>query len=129
MPITTEPRSWLAAVLGLITLPTSNTPSQREILTSPVSVSTRTSQTWVTALAEYEQLPYETVLPGHGQPGGKEIYAQAREYLSAAKPLVAEATSPEQLKAALIERFPTYRGAILLDVQNMYLFPAAPQEV
>jgi glyoxylase-like metal-dependent hydrolase (beta-lactamase superfamily II) len=85
--------------------------------------------TWLAALAEYEQLPYETVLPGHGQPGGKEIYAQAREYLSAAKPLVAEATSPEQLKAALIERFPTYRGAILLDIQNMYLFPAAPQEV
>jgi glyoxylase-like metal-dependent hydrolase (beta-lactamase superfamily II) len=83
---------------------------------------------WLAALAEYEQLPYETVLPGHGQPGGKEIYAQAREYLSAAKRLVAEVTSAEQLKAALIERFPTYRGAILLDVQNTYLFPAAPQE-
>jgi hypothetical protein len=44
MPITTEPRSWLAAVFGLMTLPTSNMPSQREILASPVSVSTRTSQ-------------------------------------------------------------------------------------
>ena len=31
-------------VFGLMTLPTSNTPTQREILTSPVSLSTRTSQ-------------------------------------------------------------------------------------
>ena len=44
MPITMPPRSWLAAVLGLITRPTSNTPSQRETRTSPVSASTRTSQ-------------------------------------------------------------------------------------
>jgi hypothetical protein len=44
MPITMPPRNWLAAVLGLMTLPTSNTPSHREIRTSPVSVSTRTSQ-------------------------------------------------------------------------------------
>ena len=84
---------------------------------------------WTSDLAEYEQLPYDTVLPGHGQPGGKEIYSQCREYLSAAKSLVAEATSADQLKAALIERFPTYHGELLLDVQNMYLFPPSPQAV
>jgi hypothetical protein len=65
------------------------------------------------------------MLPGHGQPGGKEIYAQDREYLSAARRLVAEATSEEQLKAALIQRFSDYWGEIMLDIQNMYLFPAA----
>jgi hypothetical protein len=63
------------------------------------------------------------MLPGHGQPGGKEIYAQDREYLSAARRLVAEATSEEQLKAALIQRFSDYWGEIMLDIQNMYLFP------
>ena len=82
---------------------------------------------WTSDLAEHEQLPYDTVLPGHGQPGGKEIYSQCRKYLSAAKPLVAEATTAEQLKAALIERFPTYSGELLLDVQNRYLFPT-PQD-
>ena len=44
MPITIPPRSWLAAVFALITVPTSNDPSQRDTRTSPVSGSTRTSQ-------------------------------------------------------------------------------------
>lgn len=44
MPMMMPPRSWLAAVRALITVPTSNTPSQREIRTSMVSGSTRTSQ-------------------------------------------------------------------------------------
>jgi len=88
-------------------------------------IAERRFEDWASALAELEQLPYETVLPGHGEPGGKEIYGQVREYLTAAKALLAEASSGEQLKATLIERFPAYRGEVLLDIQNMYLFPAS----
>ena len=56
----------------------------------------------------------------------RTLYRQVREYLAAAKDLVGMAGSGEQLKASLIERFPTYRGAVLLDIQNGYLFPALP---
>jgi glyoxylase-like metal-dependent hydrolase (beta-lactamase superfamily II) len=82
---------------------------------------------WTAALNQYEQFPYETVLPGHGAPGGKEIYADVRDYLAAAKDLVGAANSGEELKASLIERFPTYRGEALLDLQNIYMFPTAQE--
>jgi glyoxylase-like metal-dependent hydrolase (beta-lactamase superfamily II) len=91
-----------------------------------VFVADRRFEQWTAALRDYERLPYEIVLPGHGAPAGRELYGQVREYLAAAKDLVERAESGEQLKASLIERFPDYRGEILLDVQNMYLFPASP---
>ena len=81
---------------------------------------------WAATLTDYERLPYTTVLPGHGEPGGPELYDQAREYLATAQDLVHRAQTAEQLKASLAERFPAYRGALLLDIQNMYLFPAKP---
>jgi hypothetical protein len=65
------------------------------------------------------------VLPGHGQPSRKEIDGQDRDDLSVAQGFVAEAATGEQLKAARIERLPTDRATIMLDVQNMYLFPTA----
>jgi glyoxylase-like metal-dependent hydrolase (beta-lactamase superfamily II) len=78
---------------------------------------------WTSALTDYERLPYDTVLPGHGEPGGKDLYQQVRDYLAAAKNLIAQASSGEQRKASLTERFPSYGGAVLLDLQNGYLFP------
>jgi len=41
--------------------------------------------TWHEALDHYETLPRTRILPGHGAPGGKELFAQRREYLTAAK--------------------------------------------
>ena len=41
--------------------------------------------TWHEALDHYETLPYPRILPGHGAPGGKELFAQMREYMTAAK--------------------------------------------
>ena len=51
MPITIPPRSWLAAVFALTTVPMSNTPTHRVTRTSPVSGSTRTSQNCAPAAA------------------------------------------------------------------------------
>src|SRR5690606_1508933 len=51
IPITIPPRSWLVAVFGLITRPTSNTATQRVTRTSPVSSSTATSQKWAPGAA------------------------------------------------------------------------------
>ena len=36
-------------------------------------------------LSTVETLPCTRILPGHGAPGGKELFAQMREYLTAAK--------------------------------------------
>ena len=33
----------------------------------------------------YETLPCTRILPGHGAPGGKDLFAQMREYLTAAQ--------------------------------------------
>ena len=42
--------------------------------------------TWHEALDHhYETLPYTRILPGHGAPGGKELFAQMRECMTAAK--------------------------------------------
>jgi hypothetical protein len=40
---------------------------------------------WHEALDHYKTLPYTRILPGHGAPGGRELFAQMREYLTAAK--------------------------------------------
>lgn len=89
-------------------------------------VAERRFDTWAAAIEQYKQLPYDTVLPGHGAPGGKELYDQVLDYLAAAESAVEQATTGEQLKTTLTQRFPDYRGVILLDVQNMILFPFPP---
>jgi hypothetical protein len=60
MPMMMPPRSWLAAVFGLITRPQSNDPSQRDTRTSPESSRTRTSQN----CAPYEPIEYFIVSRG-----------------------------------------------------------------
>jgi hypothetical protein len=82
-------------------------------------VADRRFDEWSAGLTEYERLPYEAVLPGHGQPGGKEIYGHDREYLAAAKRIVAEASSGEQLRGGpdralpgLPRRAPTRRRRV-----------------
>ena len=41
--------------------------------------------TWHEALDHYETLPYTRILPEHRAPGGKELFAQLPEYMTAAK--------------------------------------------
>jgi glyoxylase-like metal-dependent hydrolase (beta-lactamase superfamily II) len=81
-------------------------------------------ESWAAAIDEYRRLPYDTVLPGHGEPGGTELYDRVLEYLVAARPVVEQSSTGEELKARLVERFPDYRGVAILDIQNMYMFPA-----
>lgn len=88
-------------------------------------VADRRFDTWAAVIEQYKQLPHDAVLPGHGPPGGKQLYDQVLDYLAAAKPAVEEATAGEQLKTTLTKRFPDHRGVSLLDIQNMYLFPPA----
>jgi hypothetical protein len=50
-----------------------------------VSLGERLFATWHEALDHYEILPYTRLLPRHGAAGRKELFAQMREYMTAAK--------------------------------------------
>lgn len=80
---------------------------------------------WSSVIESYRQLPYDRLLPGHGRPGGRELYDRVLEYLAFAGPQLEKATNGEQLKTTLVNRFPNYGGVMLIDLENaLYLFPA-----
>jgi glyoxylase-like metal-dependent hydrolase (beta-lactamase superfamily II) len=81
---------------------------------------------WTAALDYCQKLPYDKILPGHGAPGGPELYEAMRTYLDAARSALAQAADGPDLRARLIEIFPDHRGRVLLEHQMRFLFkPAA----
>ena len=75
------------------------------------------------AITALEAAPYDVILPGHGLPGDRSIYAADRQYLAVAREAVAEATGPEDLNRRLEAAFPEYGGTAMQGLQNFYLFP------
>jgi len=80
---------------------------------------------WIGALKSHRALSYDRILPGHGPPGGPELYDAMAQYLSVARSALAEAREPVDLKRQLISAFPDYGGRALLDHQMRFLFPTA----
>lgn len=87
-----------------------------------VFISERAFDSWSSALQHYKSQAYEKVLPGHGAPGGKDLYDRMQTYLSTAHDLLSEADG-DDLKARLVAAFPDFRGHALLDHQKRFLFP------
>jgi glyoxylase-like metal-dependent hydrolase (beta-lactamase superfamily II) len=116
-----------AAAMMTIALPDQGIVITQDLIYNGVHpfVADRRFDSWAAVIEQYKQLSHDAVLPGHGLPGGKQLYDQVLDYLAAAKPAVEEATTGEQLKTTLTQRFPDHRGVSLLDLQNMYLFPPA----
>lgn len=77
---------------------------------------------WEAAITKLEEEPYEVILPGHGRPGGREIFATSREYLEVARDALAAASGPEDLNGRLEAAFPDYGGTAMQGLQNFYLF-------
>jgi len=65
---------------------------------------------------------YTTVLPGHGAPGGPELYDFVLDYLDVAESALAASHTGQELKEALVSAYPNTGGVGLLDIQNSYLF-------
>lgn len=63
---------------------------------------------------------YDTILPGHGLPTGPEVFAEITRYLADASQLLGD--DGEAYKKAIIDRYPAYSGALLIDIANRYLF-------
>ncbi|MGI5460829.1 MBL fold metallo-hydrolase [Streptomyces sp. CA-249302] len=65
---------------------------------------------------------YDTVLAGHGLPAGPEVFADLRRYLADARELLGD--DGEAYKKAILERYPSYGGAFIIDIANRYLYGA-----
>jgi glyoxylase-like metal-dependent hydrolase (beta-lactamase superfamily II) len=83
----------------------------------------RRFDSWRAGLDSYRTLPFETVLPGHGQPGGREVYDEMLRYLDAAEQTLEETQQSPAFRAGMIQRFPDYAGLKVLDHQLRFLFP------
>ena len=91
-------------------------------------VGEKAFESWTDALETRKTAGYERILPGHGSPGGKELYSRMQHYLSTARDLYARATDGEDLKNKMIQAFPDYGGAGMLDQQKRFLFPGAKKQ-
>jgi glyoxylase-like metal-dependent hydrolase (beta-lactamase superfamily II) len=83
---------------------------------------------WSAALKTYRALPYQRILPGHGAPGGPELYDAMARYLSVARAALAQASGPADFKQRLIAAFPEFSGRALLDHEMRFLFPPRPND-
>jgi glyoxylase-like metal-dependent hydrolase (beta-lactamase superfamily II) len=88
-----------------------------------VFIAERAFDGWATALQRVQALDYDTLLPGHGTPGGPELYGAMSHYLETAREALATAGSGAELKSRLIAAFPDHRAQVLLDHQMRFLFP------
>jgi glyoxylase-like metal-dependent hydrolase (beta-lactamase superfamily II) len=79
--------------------------------------------TWLEALAHYQFLPYGVILPGHGAPGGPELYDGMRHYLTTARETLVASRDAADFKARMISAFPAFGGHALLDHEMRFLFP------
>lgn len=80
---------------------------------------------WIAQLdALRRETRFDLILPGHGgTQGGRQGLDHAIRYLEYAKARRADAEDGAALKAALMERYPTYAGEALLDLSMFALFP------
>jgi glyoxylase-like metal-dependent hydrolase (beta-lactamase superfamily II) len=88
-----------------------------------VFIAEKAFDTWLAGLRHYQQLPFEHVLPGHGAPGGPELYERMSRYLVSARDLISKSKDGDDLKRKLIAAFPDFTGTVMLDHQKRFLFP------
>ncbi|MEV3869694.1 MBL fold metallo-hydrolase [Streptomyces sp. NPDC049906] len=80
---------------------------------------------WRAALDALAAEPgYDTVLPGHGLPAGREVFTEMVQYLADARELLGD--DGEAYKKAILERYPDWRAPALIDIGNQYLFGPLP---
>jgi glyoxylase-like metal-dependent hydrolase (beta-lactamase superfamily II) len=84
-------------------------------------------ESWAAALQSTQALDYDTLLPGHGSPGGPELYGAMQQYLDTARDALSKSSTGAELKSRLIAAFPSHRGRVLLDHQMRFLFPTPVQ--
>jgi len=71
----------------------------------------------------FETLPYTRILPGHGAPGGKELFAQMRECMTAREERVLANDTAEGFVQRMRAALPSFDGDVLLHHPLRFLFP------
>ena len=79
-------------------------------------------ESWRNALAEFSRLGYGVLLPGHGAPGGPELWEAMAFYLDAAEKTWKESTDADTFKQKMVELFPEHTGRVLLGHQGRFLY-------
>jgi len=87
-------------------------------------VGEKAFDTWDAALEDKKSLTYDKVLPGHGDPGGKELYEKMQRYLSTARDIYSQSRDGDEMKGKMIRAFPRHGGVGMLDQQKRFLFPS-----
>jgi glyoxylase-like metal-dependent hydrolase (beta-lactamase superfamily II) len=77
---------------------------------------------WRSALKEYRSLSYNTVLPGHGAPGGKGLYDGMMQYLDFAETALKQSATADDFRQRILKRFPDYGCRKILDHELRFLF-------
>jgi glyoxylase-like metal-dependent hydrolase (beta-lactamase superfamily II) len=88
-----------------------------------VFVGEKAFNLWNEALDRIAALPFNRYLPGHGDPGGKELFAAMKKYLAAAEREHRTASSGEEFKQGMMASFPDFRVQALLAHELRFLFP------
>jgi glyoxylase-like metal-dependent hydrolase (beta-lactamase superfamily II) len=88
-----------------------------------VFVGEKAFDSWKRQLDHVSSLAFERYLPGHGDPGGKDLFAGMKNYLDAAERAYETASTGEAFKQYMLTAFPEFRGRILLEHELRFLFP------
>ncbi len=88
-----------------------------------VFVGEKAFESWHEALNKTQRLYYKQLLPGHGDPGGHDLFDEMRDYLAVARMAYLDSDNADEFKKRLIDDYPHYQGRALLDHQARFLFP------
>jgi len=78
---------------------------------------------WKAALTQVrDDEDYDIILPGHGKPADKSAIDNALIYLDKCGKILAKTNGPEEYKEALLEAYPSYAAAKLIDIYIPILF-------
>ncbi len=81
-------------------------------------------KSWMQIAQSMEALKdYSIILAGHGEPADSKIFHENIQYLNDVMEIFLKVKTGAELKHALVKKYPAYRGAVLLDISNSFLYP------
>lgn len=80
---------------------------------------------WQDSLKELRKdTSFDLVMPGHGDNNGsRQAIDDALIYLEYVESVYSKVKTGDELKTAILDRYPSYMAAALVDIQNLFLFP------
>lgn len=83
---------------------------------------------WIKALRGFKERGFETVVPGHGDPGGAELFDENIAYLQFVKEAVATVPDGNALWGRIAQRYPDYKVPLMLAMSNYFIYVLPSQQ-